>query len=94
MIRVSPEEEGEQWTDPKAAARRLDLPMWLTAWDSYALAGVALDQVRPSLSLVHAFFLLSAVCIRSSNAAQKERSRDCGELTVREEAPVPRSALR
>ena len=62
MVRVSLDLETHQWYDPKEA-RRLDLCMWLTAWDAYSLAGVALDQASLwfSGSLFFGSLLVSSV---------------------------------
>jgi hypothetical protein len=31
--------------DKRGAGRRLDVPLWMLAWDSYALAAAVLEQV-------------------------------------------------
>jgi len=47
FLPVSSEGEGE--STEKKAGKRLEVPLWLMAWDNYSLAAAALDQVCFSL---------------------------------------------
>ena len=68
-IRVAPEAEREPRRG-EGNSRRLDLPMWLLAWDSYALAGAALDQVGRSLLMFFSLWFRLAGHVRGSHVAQ------------------------
>ena len=39
--------------EPKVSNRRLDLPAWMAAWDSYALGAAMLGQMSYSQAMLH-----------------------------------------
>lgn len=60
------EDEGQVLRSKKGAGLRLELPVWLSAWDSYALAAAALGQVcfvvPIFFSLLHDGVMSDGVC--------------------------------
>ena len=53
--------EGEGESREKKAGKRLEVPLWLMAWDNYSLAAAALDQV--------CFSMHALACLHHSHSA-------------------------